>query len=169
MISGEGYSNPYSSEQFRVLSGSTSNGFCVVKLIFPQPETNWLCYAAYLIYKPNTRVIGYYTVERSDDNGVPMICTVDMYGSERKRTLVAPYKYADDRLMIEAIARMMDNPDYLSQMETKVREEEDRRAYEKKRASMWVCSGCGRENGEKIFVCKCGMKKSENENKGFLK
>ena len=48
--------------------------------------------AAYLIYKPNTRVIGYYTVERSDDNGVPMICTVDMYGSVRKRTLVAPYK-----------------------------------------------------------------------------
>lgn len=98
MFGEEGFSNPYSLSQFRVISGVSSNGFCVIKLIFPRPEVDWLCYVAYLIYKPNSRVLGYYTIERNDAGGVPMICSVSMYGSERKRTALGNYLYSTDRI-----------------------------------------------------------------------
>ena len=27
----------------------------------------------------------------------------------------------------------------------------------------WKCNGCGIWNAERVFVCKCGVKKSEND------
>lgn len=56
----------------------------------------------------------------------------------------------------------MDNPDYMSRMETLAQEAERMKEQEEKMKSMWTCSRCGKANGEHMFICKCGMKKSEN-------
>ena len=55
---------PYQKEQFQVIPGRFTDTITVIKLVFPEPEEDPLCYAAFLFFDENFQNLSYITVEK---------------------------------------------------------------------------------------------------------
>ena len=58
---------PYQKEQFQVIPGRFTDTITVIKLVFPKPEEEPLCYAAFLFFDEDFQNLSYITVEKGND------------------------------------------------------------------------------------------------------
>lgn len=69
----EGVENPYSKEQFSVLPKRVAEDVMALKISFPEPEQEPLCYCCYLFFDKEFAKLRYYCVEKGQE----------VYGGER--------------------------------------------------------------------------------------
>lgn len=83
MLSEQGLLNPYSPGQFKAVPLEPEDDVCGIKIMFPEPEDEPLCYYAILFFDWNFTRLSYFTVERGNDFGRqrPFICGWDKNGT----------------------------------------------------------------------------------------
>lgn len=72
----EGVENPYREEQFQVESGKAAEDVMMVKICFPEPEDEPLCYCGYLFLDKEFEKVSYVVIERGNSFGkeLPFVC-----------------------------------------------------------------------------------------------
>lgn len=76
MFKNEGQENPYTPEQFRIEAAKPAEGIMMLKLIFPEPEDEPLCYCSYLFFDNDFEKTGYFCIEKGydPDDDSPFVC-----------------------------------------------------------------------------------------------
>lgn len=68
--------NPYSKDDFNVEAAKLTDNVLFVKISFPKPEEEPLCYCSYLLFDEKFEKKRYYCIERGNESGedLPFIC-----------------------------------------------------------------------------------------------
>ena len=61
--------NPYSPEQFGVMSAKITEDVMMLKLIFPEPQEEPLCYCSYLFFDREFKKMGFFCIEKGNEYG----------------------------------------------------------------------------------------------------
>lgn len=72
--------NPYSKEDFKVETAKMAEEVMVVKMIFPKPEKEPLCYSSYLFFDKEFKKVSYFCIERGDEEKCPFVCSWEPNG-----------------------------------------------------------------------------------------
>ncbi len=74
--------NPYSQEQFAVEAAKVTKEVMMLKLIFPEPEDEPLCYCSYLFFDQAFEKLGFFCIEKGNDEGGmrPFVCSWNSNG-----------------------------------------------------------------------------------------
>lgn len=156
--------NPYNVSQYSLMGSYCGDDYYVIKLIHPYPERTGLCYISYLTYNEDSRVQAYYQVERNDETGVPLVSYINLYDPYLTRYEYGDYTYFDENDLIRMIIKKLQAPGYVHKSNNLADSARLEMASRQNSNSIdWICSRCGTPNSEHIFVCKCGMKRSENQ------
>lgn len=69
--------NPYQPEQFDIEAGRIAEDLIMVKIIFPTPEDEPLCYCSYMLFDKDFKKAIYYCIERGQDDSLeyPFVCS----------------------------------------------------------------------------------------------
>ena len=69
--------NPYSPEDYKVTMQKVTDEVRMIKMEFPKPEEEPLCYCAYMFFDDTFHKISYFCIERgnSEDNEYPFVCS----------------------------------------------------------------------------------------------
>lgn len=69
--------NPYSQEQFDMEAAKVTEDVMMMKLIFPEPEDETLCYCSYLFFDKAFEKLSYFCIERGNSEGgmAPFVCS----------------------------------------------------------------------------------------------
>ena len=73
----ENVDNPYSPEQFNSEAAKLTDEVLMVKITFPEPEEEPLCYCSYLFFDLAFEKIAYFCIERGNPAGddLPFVCS----------------------------------------------------------------------------------------------
>ena len=63
----EGLENPYTEDQFNVEPAKLTDEIMMLKLTFPEPEEEPLCYCAYLFFDKDFKKPAYYSIEKGNE------------------------------------------------------------------------------------------------------
>lgn len=80
MLEKENIDNPYTADQFRIDSAQLTDEYYMLKLTFPEPEEEPLCYWCYLIYDKNFERTMYFCLEKAGDSDTPVVCAWNAKG-----------------------------------------------------------------------------------------
>ena len=78
--------NPYSPNQFRASAETIADDISVLKIKYPEPEEEPLCYCSFLFFDAKFEKQGFYCLERGGDlsgDGIPFICSWSEDGVHR--------------------------------------------------------------------------------------
>ena len=72
----ENVENSYSKEDFRVEASRLTDNIMFVKIDFPKPEDEPLCYCSYMFFDEKFEKKRYYCIERGNEEGdeMPFVC-----------------------------------------------------------------------------------------------
>lgn len=73
MFEKAGIENPYSAEQFDADGIKITDTLMMIKLEFPEPESEPLCYRCYLFFDDKFERLGFYSIEKGHD--LPFVCS----------------------------------------------------------------------------------------------
>lgn len=75
--------NPYSVEQFDMETAKITEEVMMLKLIFPAPEEEPLCYCSYLFFNKGFEKLGFFCIEKGNTFGKiqPFVCAWTQDGS----------------------------------------------------------------------------------------
>ena len=75
--------NPYKEDDFDISKIKISDDVMVLKLIFPEPEEEPLCYCSYLLFDINFEKISYFCIEKGNElsQDQPFVCSWTSDGS----------------------------------------------------------------------------------------
>lgn len=59
--------NIYKKEDFNAELGKVTDEVTLIKITFPKPEVEPLCYSAYIFYDKNFEKLGYYCIEKGNE------------------------------------------------------------------------------------------------------
>lgn len=73
----EGVENPYSAEDFKVMAAKITDDVLLLRIGFPEPEEEPLCYCAYLFFDADYQKLGYYCIEKgnAESGDLPFVCS----------------------------------------------------------------------------------------------
>jgi len=63
----EGMENPYISEQFDLEAEKITEEVMMLKIIFPEPEEEPICYCSYLFFDKDFEKTSYFCIEKGND------------------------------------------------------------------------------------------------------
>lgn len=68
--------NPYKEEDFSIEAGKITEDIIMVKIVFPEPEDEPLCYCSYLFFDINFEKTEYFCIERGNEHSeeYPFVC-----------------------------------------------------------------------------------------------
>lgn len=71
-----GIENPYSAKDFKISYGKIKDGAFVIKITFPEPEREPLCYCSYLFFDRAFEKTSYFCIEKGNEDGSnqPFVC-----------------------------------------------------------------------------------------------
>lgn len=74
--------NIYKKEDYKVEIGKVTDLVTLIKISFPTPEVEPLCYCSYIFYDNNYEKIGYFTIEKGDkaSNYLPYVASWNSEG-----------------------------------------------------------------------------------------
>lgn len=79
IYTGEGVENPYTSDMFKTEGGRISEDVFLLKITFPEPEEQPLCYCQYLFFDEKFEKVSFFTIERGirieTGETVPFVCS----------------------------------------------------------------------------------------------
>lgn len=77
IFSGEEVTNPYSKDDFTIEAARIAESVMMLKIIFPEPEEEPLCYCSYLFFNEKFEKLGYYCIEKGNEEGefYPFVCS----------------------------------------------------------------------------------------------
>ena len=69
--------NPYSADQFGVEAAKLADEVFMIKIIFPEPEEEPLCYSSYLFFNLTFDKFAYFCIEKGNSAGddYPFVCS----------------------------------------------------------------------------------------------
>ena len=69
--------NPYTEDQFDVIPAKITDDVMMLKIVFPEPEEEPLCYCSYLFFDEDFEKIIYFCIEKGNDEGdnYPFVCS----------------------------------------------------------------------------------------------
>lgn len=72
----ENVENPYSEDDFKVEAAKLTDNVLFVKISFPEPEEEPLCYCSYMLFDEKFEKKRYYCIERGNEAGdfLPFVC-----------------------------------------------------------------------------------------------
>ncbi len=70
----ENLENPYDKESFIINSAKLSEDILMIKLTFPEPDAEPLCYCSYLLFDINFEKTAYFCIEKGGDGCPPFVC-----------------------------------------------------------------------------------------------
>lgn len=73
----ENVENPYLTEQFDMEAAKIAEDVMMMKLIFPEPEDEPLCYCSYLFFDQAFEKLSYFCIEKGNSAGgmAPFVCS----------------------------------------------------------------------------------------------
>lgn len=79
----ENVENPYSQEQFDMEAAKVTEDVMMMKIIFPEPEDEPLCYCSYLFFDQAFEKTSFFCIEKGNNMGNmrPFICSWSPDGS----------------------------------------------------------------------------------------
>lgn len=68
--------NPYSKEEFTVEAARLVEDILLLKICFPEPEEEPLCYCSYMLFDEKFEKKGYFCIEKGNEAGeyLPFVC-----------------------------------------------------------------------------------------------
>lgn len=68
--------NPYTPEQFGIEAERLTEEVMMLKIIFPEPEDEPICYCSYLFFNRDFEKTGYFCIEKGNEEGQeqPFVC-----------------------------------------------------------------------------------------------
>lgn len=77
--------NPYTVDMFKVSSLKIADEIMMVKISFPEPEEEPLCYCSYLFFDKAFEKLGYFCIEKGNEEGgrCPFVCSWTREGAHR--------------------------------------------------------------------------------------
>lgn len=89
--------NPYSPEDYKVTMQKVTDEVRMIKMEFPKPEEQPLCYCAYMFLDDTFHKISYFCIERgnSEDNEYPFVCSWTPDGAHHNYGMCALDNYDD--------------------------------------------------------------------------
>lgn len=75
--------NPYEEEQFGIEAAKITEDVMMLKIIFPEPEEEPLCYCSYMFFDKDFEKIRYFCIEKGNGVGQPQpfVCSWDKDGT----------------------------------------------------------------------------------------
>lgn len=73
----ENVDNPYSVDDFGVSVAKIAEDVLMLRIGFPDPEEEPLCYCAYMFFDENFEKVSYFCIEKgnSESEGCPFVCS----------------------------------------------------------------------------------------------
>lgn len=73
----EKVSNPYKKEDFDVIASKVTDEVKMLKIIFPEPEEEPLCYCSYIFFDDEFEKISYFCIEKGNEasDNMPFVCS----------------------------------------------------------------------------------------------
>ncbi|RKM56743.1 hypothetical protein D6856_14700 [Butyrivibrio sp. XB500-5] len=73
----EEVANPYSEDDFDVITAKVTEDVFMVKINFPEPEEEPLCYCSYLFFDKEFEKINYFCIEKGNEasDNYPYVCS----------------------------------------------------------------------------------------------
>ena len=70
-------SNPYKKEDFDVQPSKVTDEVKMLKIIFPEPEEEPLCYCSYIFFDDDLEKISYFCIEKGNEksDNLPFVCS----------------------------------------------------------------------------------------------
>lgn len=77
MFEKEELQNPYQEDEFKIDATKIEEDIFMLKIIFPEPEEEPLCYCAYLFFDNEFEKTSYFCIEKGNDagNNIPFVCS----------------------------------------------------------------------------------------------
>ena len=69
--------NPYSEDDFTIDAARIAEHVLMLKISFPEPEEEPLCYCSYLFFDDEFEKLGYFCIEKGNEesNSYPFVCS----------------------------------------------------------------------------------------------
>jgi hypothetical protein len=79
----EDVENPYTCDQFDIDAAKITDEVFMIKVIYPEPEEEPLCYCSYLFFDREFNKMGYYCIEKGSElsNYYPYVCSWNKEGA----------------------------------------------------------------------------------------
>lgn len=74
ILSENNINNPFSAQQFSIISSTLTNEIGLLKITFPEPLQEPQCYYSYLIFDTYFKHAMYFCVEKDNSSEQPMLC-----------------------------------------------------------------------------------------------
>lgn len=71
----EGVENPYAENEFRIEVVKCDEEFMVIKIVFPEPEEEPLCYCSYLFVDKEMKNLKYFCIEKANGLEIAFVCS----------------------------------------------------------------------------------------------
>ncbi len=97
MFEGEGVENPYIEDDFEVVVSKVTDDVKMLKIVFPEPEEEPLCYSSYMFFDDNFEKISYFCIEKGNTYGedYPFVCSWTKEGEHENYGNCTFEKYDD--------------------------------------------------------------------------
>ncbi len=81
----EGVENPYHQEDFDLDASKVTDDVFILKIIYPEPEEEPLCYCSYLFFDEEFEKTSYFCIEKgnSESKDYPFVCSWTADGTHR--------------------------------------------------------------------------------------
>lgn len=81
----ENVENPYNEDSFDVIPFNVTDDVKMLKIIFPEPEEEPLCYCSYVFFNDDFEKINYFCIEKGSElsNNNPFVCSWSSDGIHR--------------------------------------------------------------------------------------
>jgi len=80
----EGVENPYTEDDFKTEAAKIADGIMMLKIKFPEPEDEPLCYSAFMFFDEKFESMDYFCIEKGNVLGEmkPFVCSWGPDGSQ---------------------------------------------------------------------------------------
>ena len=71
----QGFINPYTADQFDIDAAKLEDDVLIVKVTFPEPEEEPLCYCSYMLFTKDLEKKCYFCIEKGQEEDFPFVCS----------------------------------------------------------------------------------------------
>lgn len=104
VFSNEGVANPYKKEEFMAEPAKIKEDLMMMRVIFPMPSEEPLCYCAYMFFNNDFTQTGFYTIEKEkpEKGPLPVACEWTPDGVHHKLGKVSFENMGDFKKCVDA-------------------------------------------------------------------
>lgn len=103
--------NPYSEDDFSIDAARITESVLMLKIIFPEPEEEPLCYCSYLFFDDKFEKLGYFCIEKGNEMSdfYPFVCSWTPEGKRVKHVNYGNCTFEDHNDFLRCADIFMEN------------------------------------------------------------